>query len=156
MLPSKTWNMEWRGRGLCGGNIITATKSWGRWRMGDDIRPISHCGPGWPAQARASPRNTDQSLLQPPQKPKKGRLNYANLQDKYILILLEYKLMPQLSDQTLCYKRRKQEYKITLSLQVFYSASKCWFSWKTRVEEIVIPHMVIMFSRHCALMQYIS
>lgn len=31
---------------------------------------------------------------------KKGSLNYANLQDKYILILLEYKLMPWLSDWT--------------------------------------------------------
>lgn len=60
-----------------------------------------------------------------PKSQKKGRLNYANLQDKYILILLEYKLMPQLSDQTLCYKRRIQEYKITLCFQVFYSASKC-------------------------------
>lgn len=31
----------------------------------------------------------------------KGGLKYANLQDKYILILLEYKLMPELSDWTL-------------------------------------------------------
>ena len=30
-------------------------------------------------------------------KARSGGLNYANLQDKYILILLEYKLMPQLS-----------------------------------------------------------
>jgi hypothetical protein len=28
----------------------------------------------------------------------KGGLKYANLQDKYILILLEYKLMLQISD----------------------------------------------------------
>lgn len=32
---------------------------------------------------------------------KRGTLNYANLQDKYILISLEYKLMPQLTEQTL-------------------------------------------------------
>jgi len=29
------------------------------------------------------------------------RLSYANLQDKYILILLEYKLTPQLSEHAL-------------------------------------------------------
>lgn len=120
MLPSQTRNIKWRGRGLCDGNIITAAKSWWRWRMGDDIRPISHSGLGWPGQAWASPRYTDQSLLQPAQKLKKGTLNYANLQDKYILILLEYKLMLQLSDQTLCYKsRRTQEYKITLWIFLF-------------------------------------
>lgn len=39
--------------------------------MGDDIRPISHPGLGWPGQAWASPRYTDQSLLKPPQRPKK-------------------------------------------------------------------------------------
>lgn len=51
-------------------------------------------------------------MLQLPQKPKKGRLNYANLQDKYILILLQYKLMLQLSDQIISYKNiRIQEYK---------------------------------------------
>lgn len=49
---------------------------------------------------------------------KRGRLNYANLQDKYILILLKYKLMLQLSGQSVCYKsRRIQEYKITLCLK---------------------------------------
>jgi len=49
------------------------------------------------------PRNTDQSPLSPHQcRKKKGKRtpNYANPQDEYILILLEYKLMPWLSDWT--------------------------------------------------------
>lgn len=41
--------------------------------MGDDIRLISHPGLGWPGQARASPRYTDQSPLQPLKAEKKKR-----------------------------------------------------------------------------------
>lgn len=73
VLPSQTWNMEWKGQGLRGGNIITAPKSWWRWRMGDDIRLISHPGLGWPGQAWASLRYTDQSPLQLPQRPEEDR-----------------------------------------------------------------------------------
>lgn len=71
-------------------------------------------------QAKPGPRRATliKACCSRPKSQKKERLNYANLQDKYILILLEYKLMPQLSDQTLCYKsRRIQEYKIRLGLQ---------------------------------------
>lgn len=47
--------------------------------MGDDIRLISHPGIGWPGQARASPRYTDQSPLQPLKAKKRESLKYANL-----------------------------------------------------------------------------
>lgn len=72
-------------------------------------------------QAKPGPRRATliKACCSRPKRPKKGRLNYANLQDKYFLILLKYKLMPQLSDQTLYYLRRGiQEHKIRLCLKV--------------------------------------
>lgn len=55
------------------------------------------------AQARtlAMQRRSKPTVTAPLQKEGKRAPNCANPQDKYILILLEYKLMPELSDWTL-------------------------------------------------------
>lgn len=50
------------------------------------------------AQAALPPRKADQSAAPPPPGPR--GLKYANPHDKYILILLEYKLMPLLTGCT--------------------------------------------------------
>lgn len=59
--------------------------------------------PGLP-MAKPSPHHADQSALG----KLKGGLKHANLQDKYILILLEYKLMLNLALSTayICELRR--------------------------------------------------
>lgn len=91
--------------GLCGGNIIKVVKDvkgeeWG-WHQANFTlgTRMARSKPG------LLPRNTDQSALSPHQRRRKKKggkrtPNYANPQDEYILILLEYKLMPWLSDWT--------------------------------------------------------
>lgn len=61
----------------------------------DDIRPISHLAVGSWAQALLSPRKADQRPCHA--EKARGGVKYANPRDKYILILLEYKLTLQLS-----------------------------------------------------------
>ena len=79
---------------LCGGNIIKLVKE-GNEEERDDIRPISHLAVARPGPRPLRPRKADQSARD--QEKGKGGLKYANPRDKYILILLEYKLMLQLS-----------------------------------------------------------
>lgn len=77
---------------LCGGNIIKVGEDVKDGEQ-DDIRTISHLAVGEPCPARLLPCTADQSARLS-SKGKRG-LKYANPQDKYILILLEYKLMPR-------------------------------------------------------------
>lgn len=58
----------------------------------DDIRPISHLAVREPGPSRA-PATQGRSKCSAPAAQGRGGLKYANPQDKYILILLEYKLM---------------------------------------------------------------
>lgn len=82
-------NTQWRARELGGKNIIkVASGGKGKeWR-----RHQANFTPGSP-MAEPSPHHADQSALE----KLKGGLKHANLQDKYILILLEYKLMLNLA-----------------------------------------------------------
>ena len=73
----------------------------------------------------------------------KGGFKYANLQDKYILILLEYKLMPQLKDWTLYSIGAKDPF----SLQYFnkrgggLAPSEIWWkktAWKNELSPELI------------------
>lgn len=73
-------------------------------KNGDDIRPISHLALEWlgPSQDSCLATQIKAHCHRTSAGKKRGKRtpNYANPQDEYILILLEYKLMPWLSDWT--------------------------------------------------------
>lgn len=104
--------------GLCGGNIIKVVKDvkgeeWG-WHQANFTlgTRMARSKPG------LLPRNTDQRPLSSHQRSKKrGKRtpNYANPQDEYILILLEYKLMPWLSGWTFGQERKVDRITFTFS-----------------------------------------
>lgn len=73
-------------------------------KNGDDIRPISHLALEWlgPSQDSCLATQIKAHCHRTSAGKKRGKRtpNYANPQDEYILILLEYKLMLWLSDWT--------------------------------------------------------
>lgn len=80
-------------------------------KNGDDIRPISHLALEWLGPSQDSCLGTQikahRHRTTAAKERAKGTPNYANPQDEYILILLEYKLMPWLSDWTLRGKKER-------------------------------------------------